>query len=112
MTSDSWKKLLPKTGPKYKEAIRHLRAVGLPDIAAKYSGLQTKIIQHQLHALTGRASGVPVLEQAKTSISPAETPPPVLTHQYMDFDTFQGLEVEAWEPTSEDEAWLQWFFSE
>lgn len=44
----SWKKLLPKSGPKFTEFIDHAKKTSLPALAAQYSNLRTAVIETQL----------------------------------------------------------------
>jgi len=43
-----WKKLLPKSGPKFTEFIDHANKTSLPALAAQYSNLRTAVIETQL----------------------------------------------------------------
>jgi len=51
IAEDVWTKVLPKSGPKFQEAITHLKNAGLMPLASTYNNLMRRIIEHELHFL-------------------------------------------------------------
>jgi hypothetical protein len=110
LTSDSWTKLLPKSGPKFTDALQHLKDCKIPEWAAKYSRLQEKIIQHKLDFLGARAGTMRGMEQAGTSI-----PFPVVTSSMntplsIGFYQDQGMEDIPGDFMYDDDSLSQWDF--
>jgi NRPS condensation-like uncharacterized protein len=44
----SWTKLLPKRGPKFNDAMKHLRSVGVSQLASDYKDLTIELINHEI----------------------------------------------------------------
>lgn len=53
--------MLPKSGPRFDIIVMRLKAVGLPQLSAKYMQLRDQVIEHFLMELTEPATLGPVL---------------------------------------------------
>jgi len=47
-TETTWTKLLPKSGPKFDDVMKHLKSTELPNLAVRYRILREIVVGHQL----------------------------------------------------------------